>query len=336
MATDSDPEKGPRDSTSRPPSDEICAIQGTTGSSPEPATTQSVPLSRTALKALRLKPAPGQQPAQRIWSRRRREYIELFDPALCAPMREARALSAAQRAALQARRLAQTQADCASCGRSLARAQLNRQGLCSACISALESEQADMHRQERRDTLCMLIDAAPPGRTLYLDTETTGLSAASGDELLELALIDDAGTVLIDTLVRPARHTEWPGAQAIHGISPTDVAGAPTLETVLPSIAAAIEGAEALVIFNADFDLGFLPETVHPLAKQKACCAMQAFALWWGEWDDFRGAYRWQSLQQAATIAGHVWDGRAHRARSDALAVRAIWQWLRAVVATGS
>ena len=37
------------------------------------------PLSRTALKAQRLKPAPDQEPVKRVWSRKRRGYIELFD-----------------------------------------------------------------------------------------------------------------------------------------------------------------------------------------------------------------------------------------------------------------
>ncbi|CAM5355212.1 hypothetical protein SSTU70S_05512 [Stutzerimonas stutzeri] len=38
------------------------------------------PLSRTALKAQRLKPAPGQEPVKQVWSHKRREHIELFDP----------------------------------------------------------------------------------------------------------------------------------------------------------------------------------------------------------------------------------------------------------------
>ncbi len=307
-----------------------------TSPSEEPQAAGPGPLSRTALKALRLKPAPGQKPAKRVWSRWRREHIELFDPALCIPMRAARPPSDAQRAALAAGRRTQTHADCAGCGRNLERARLNRQGICGECASAQEAEEADFRQQERRADLRALIHAAPPGRTIYLDTETTGLSAASGDELLELALIDDAGTVLIDTLIRPAIHIEWPGAQAVHGITPADVAGAPVLSAVMPDIAAAIEGAEALVIFNADFDLGFLPEPLRPLAREKARCAMQAFALWWGEWDDYRHAYRLQNLQQAAAIAGHVWEGRAHRARADAFAVRTVWHWLRAAVATGS
>lgn len=296
----------------------------------------TTPLSRTALKAKRLKPAPGQQPAKLVWSHRRRKHIELFDPALCVPMRETHASSAAQLAALEAGRRKLTHADCAGCARNLERATLNRHGLCDECMAAQEAEEAEYRFQENRDELRALIDAAPHGRTIYLDTETTGLSAAVGDELLELALVDDAGAVLLDTLVRPARRTKWPEAQAIHGIAPKDVAGAPPLEAVLPALAAAIEGADALVIFNASFDLGFLPDSLRSLAREKACCAMRACALWWGEWDEYQQGYRWHSLQHAAARAGHVWDGQAHRARADALAVRTVWQWLRAATTAAS
>ena len=34
---------------------------------------------------------------------------------------------------------------------------------------------------------------------VYLDTETTGLSAARGDSIVELAIIDDQGGVLINS-----------------------------------------------------------------------------------------------------------------------------------------
>ena len=41
-----------------------------------------------------------------------------------------------------------------------------------------------------------------PQRTIFLDTETTGLNRAD-DDVLELSVINDAGDVLLDTLVQP-------------------------------------------------------------------------------------------------------------------------------------
>jgi len=50
---------------------------------------------------------------------------------------------------------------------------------------------------------------------VYLDLETTGLDPAA-DEILEIGILADDGTVLLDSLVRPIRHRTWPRAQTIH------------------------------------------------------------------------------------------------------------------------
>ena len=67
--------------------------------------------------------------------------------------------------------------------------------------------------------------------TIYLDLETTGLSPPD-DEILEIAVVDDAGAVLLHSLVRPAHTTAWPDAEAIHGLTPADVQDAPVLEAL--------------------------------------------------------------------------------------------------------
>lgn len=162
-------------------------------------------------------------------------------------------------------------------------------------------------------------------RTLYLDTETTGLSH-DHDELVELALIDDDGATLIDTLLRPERLTSWPEAERIHGISPGMVASAPTLAEITPALVAHCTGAR-LVVYNASYDLGFLPAITTCIAEYQ--CAMLAFARWHGEWNAYRGSYRWQRLETAARTVEHCWDGSAHRARADALACRSVWRFLQ-------
>jgi DNA polymerase-3 subunit epsilon len=82
-------------------------------------------------------------------------------------------------------------------------------------------------------------------RTVFLDLETIGLDPRT-DEILEIGILDDAGNVLLDSLVRPARHRRWRGAAAIHGIAPKDVANAPTLDELRPRIVAAVH--DALVV----------------------------------------------------------------------------------------
>lgn len=165
----------------------------------------------------------------------------------------------------------------------------------------------------------------PNARTLFLDTETTGLSPGS-DELVEIALIDEHGTALIDTLVRPVRVTRWDDAARIHGITPAMVRDAMSLEELTPALLHHMTGAE-LVVYNAGFDLPFLPPDVRA-APARVHCAMLRFAEYYGDWNDYRQSYRWQRLTTAAAHVGHVWSGAAHRAAADATACRSVWRYL--------
>ena len=162
--------------------------------------------------------------------------------------------------------------------------------------------------------------------TLYLDTETPGLSPPH-DDLVEVALIDDEGERLIDALCRPAERwmrRGWPGAQAIHGITPAAVAHARPADAVRADVAELVVG-EDLVIYNAHFDLGFFPlaTALSTASTQCAMLAAQRFFAW----------YKWPKLIQAAAWISYDWDAAgipAHRAAGDALATRALWQHMRA------
>lgn len=164
---------------------------------------------------------------------------------------------------------------------------------------------------------------------LFLDSETTGLEAAT-DELLSLAIIDAAGTVLLDTLVRPKRHTEWPEAQQIHGISPARVLRdeVPTLGQLTPVIADLTRD-RALLIYNANFDCDFLREPLTLGKPASIGCLMEEFAEYYGDWHDYHQSYTWQPLERAARHVCHRWQHRAHSALGDCHAARSVWRWLR-------
>lgn len=164
-----------------------------------------------------------------------------------------------------------------------------------------------------------------PTPTLYLDIETTGLD--SGHEIVEAALIDDGGHILLDTLCDPGpSHWVDDEARAIHGITEDMFAGQRPVAEVKAEILDLCRGRD-VVIYNAAFELGFLPDLSLATGAARIHCAMEVFSELNGEWSDYHGDWRWQTLVEAARRAGHIWRGAGHRAVHDAYATRTVWHW---------
>jgi DNA polymerase-3 subunit epsilon len=91
-----------------------------------------------------------------------------------------------------------------------------------------------------------------------VDVETTGLSPTTHDRIVELGVVYVSNQGVIQdrwsTLINPQRDV---GPTRIHGISATDVGGAPTFAEVAPYLLRAIAG-RVVVAHNASFDLRFL------------------------------------------------------------------------------
>ncbi len=125
---------------------------------------------------------------------------------------------------------------------------------------------------------------------LILDTETTGLGDDA--EVVELALIDCAGAVLLDTLVRPSGPVPAEAA-AIHGITDAMLAEAPTWSAIHARFCDLVEGRQ-VVIYSREFDTRVITQTARRyglpapqgfdlvLDPGRIHCAMQAYA-------EFRG-----------------------------------------------
>lgn len=97
-------------------------------------------------------------------------------------------------------------------------------------------------------------------REIVLDTETTGLSPANGDRVVEIGCIE-----LIDHLptgeefhvyINPERDMPTPAFE-VHGLSQEFLSGHPVFSAVVEDFLAFI-GNDPLIIHNASFDLGFL------------------------------------------------------------------------------
>jgi DNA polymerase-3 subunit epsilon len=108
-------------------------------------------------------------------------------------------------------------------------------------------------------------------RQIFLDTETTGLSAADGDRIVEIGCIEydnrrPTGRTL-HHYVNPQRSSH-PDAVRVHGITDEFLADKPPFAAVVDEVLDFIAGAD-LVIHNAAFDVGFLDAEFKRLDKPR-------------------------------------------------------------------
>ena len=158
---------------------------------------------------------------------------------------------------------------------------------------------------------------------VVFDTETTGLSSRS-DEMVQFSACDGDGNILINTYLRPTKHTEWPGAEAVNGISPEMVKDAPTLEEVAEQIKEVLSSAKLLIGYNIGFDLGFVSSIWQPSKDLKMVDVMLDFAREYGEWNDYFGDYKWQKLTTAARY--YHYEFKAHDSMNDVFATLYVYQ----------
>lgn len=150
-----------------------------------------------------------------------------------------------------------------------------------------------------------------------LDLETTGIGPDA--EIVQLALIDKHGDVLLDTLVKPEDEVP-PEASEIHGIVDADVEDAPAFPEVYAQLAETLGEWPCVVAYNTTFEARVLDGCCrrHALDQLEINwqCAMREYADFWGEWDTRKGNYRWQNLAGACRQQEIEVEG-AHSAAGD-------------------
>ena len=92
---------------------------------------------------------------------------------------------------------------------------------------------------------------------VVLDFETTGLSSKY-DEILQVSAIDQDGNVLINEYCKPKSISTWEEAEAIHKISPAMVFDKKPFEDYVEILTDILTNAAEIIIYNADFEVGFL------------------------------------------------------------------------------
>ncbi len=97
-------------------------------------------------------------------------------------------------------------------------------------------------------------------RQIFLDTETTGLSAEAGDRIIEIGCVEMVNRRLtgrdFHRYVNPERKSHE-DAVRVHGITDEFLADKPKFAAIADELVQYIAGAE-VVIHNAAFDVGFL------------------------------------------------------------------------------
>lgn len=269
------------------------------------AAAQSLYSKADLRKLFRLKPPITAKPKGQVWQGQ--GVYAVYEQSQCIPMRPYRKASAAQQQSLAAGRALLGTHLCPLCKRR-ADADDFRGSVCSSCETK--------HRQAS----CRLIAQSwLQDEIAILDTETTGLDDMA--EIVEISAIDGHGNVLFDSLVRPLNLIPEE-VTAIHGITNSMVATAPSWPDVYAALCKALQG-RALVIYNASFDVRMIGQVCarHGLddftRDARVLCAMSLYAEYWGEWSAKYSTYRWQSLSHAAAQQKITIDGQAHRALAD-------------------
>lgn len=151
----------------------------------------------------------------------------------------------------------------------------------------------------------------------------------SEDEILSISIIDGNGKVLLDTLIKPEYHSKWTEAEKINHISPEIVKDKPTIKELRPILLSTFINCKLLVAYNMAFDIKFLLpalgiDDIEYLDFDTKCCMLK-FAKVYGEYSEYFGNYKWQSLSTAMEYYNLEWQGLAHNSLADTYACRDIW-----------
>ncbi len=177
-----------------------------------------------------------------------------------------------------------------------------------------------LNQQRVADIAQAIIKQSP----VYLDTETTGLDKNA--EIVEIAVVDDAGQILINQLVRPSKPIPAE-VTLLHGITNEMVASAVSWPAQWPTVRGYLLG-KTIGIYNAEFDVRIMRQSLerYRLPWRETLSTLDIlnlFSEFRGEWDPIRRMLRRFRLEDAGKFF-RIPLPNAHRAADDALLARAL------------
>ena len=169
---------------------------------------------------------------------------------------------------------------------------------------------------------------------VIIDTETTGLT--EDDEIIEIAIINMRGEVLLNTLVKPTRNIPADVIN-IHHVTNEMVASAPSWAEIYPQVMEII-GNRKWHPWNSKFDARLIIQTslitgqydglsaaevIHEYNRihHNQIDAKRTYSEWYGEFEEDRQGFKRQHLAAAVAQQKVVVDGAAHRALADCFMV---------------
>jgi len=164
---------------------------------------------------------------------------------------------------------------------------------------------------------------------VYTDTETCGIGPHA--PIVDIAIVDQAGKVLLNSLVNPGIPIP-PEASAVHGIHDADVAMAPAFDQLAEKVIKLL-GGRVVCVYNAGFDGIVINNAIIRAGRAPIATRWECAMLAYGDWDgtpSTRGpGMKWHKLSAACASFG-IEPGN-HRALADTEAARL----LVAAMATG-
>jgi DNA polymerase III epsilon subunit-like protein len=261
-------------------------------------------LSKTSLKREGLLLAEGQEPVAYKLGDKKRKY-PLYDKSQAIPRPQPDPAKVERGRALAKASLAKR--TCKNCGLIQATRPGKRStrvwdGFCDYCLSLALSYEDWLLVVDRSHAILQ----NDWQKVLVLDTETNGL----GGQILELAMINAYGnTVYEQKFAFEYREPYSQQAYHIHGIALDELEGQPTYASEWPKIAAILNEAAIVAIYNSKYDLSVM----EGMAKEygldfdpttiRSYCIMNDYAVYVGE-KRRNGGYKWQALNGGHTAGG--------------------------------
>lgn len=189
---------------------------------------------------------------------------------------------------------------CRKCGRFKSS---DGRRLCWMCQDERDAQKMQRDFQRAREWARQILE----NNAVILDTETTGLNGY----LVEIAVLDCAGAVVVNSLVNPQVEIE-DEAFRVHGLTLAALQDAPTYECIHDVLDAALRGRTVLV-YNLSFDVQILLNEMRRLGSRSTDKLLFGAVAWEDLMEPYsafvgdlrRGEYRWQRLP----------GGRSHGAR---------------------